>query len=105
MDFTNPNIVDANGWIEGMETAPKEQSILVVIPCTTEDGEPDYIHSIAWWVEPEEKMSGTRDGYWDGEWRYTSRFEGEEVIALGDLEPTHWKPLDLPVAYQQKEAA
>ena len=77
--MTSPDQVfpDANGWIEGLDSAPKDETILVCVAETNDDGSIDYNHSTAWWHED------------DGEW-------------LHDFmrEPTHWKPLDLPVAYE-----
>jgi len=83
---------DANGWVEGLDDADEDEIILVLVPAVTEDGEPDYIHSLAWWVEGGVGSAGR----WDGEWRYI------DMPGAGDLEPSHWKPraLDLPVAYE-----
>ena len=88
---------DANGWIAGMESAPKDEMILVCVPSSTEDGETDYIHSLAWWVEEADVES--ERSRWDGEWRYI------DMPGAGDLDPTHWKPLNLPVEYAVSEAA
>ena len=82
---------DKNSWIEGMDHADKDDLILVCVPCATEDGLDDYQHAIAWW-NPD-------DNRWDGEWRYV------DMPGAGDLEPTHWKPLDLPITYEAKEKA
>ncbi|HXF89564.1 MAG TPA: hypothetical protein VNK48_14505 [Xanthobacteraceae bacterium] len=87
---------DRRGWIKGLESAPKDRDILVVVPYADEDGKPGYIHALAWWVAPD---PGEDNGYWDGDWAYM------EIPGIGDCEPTHWKPLDLPAEYEDAEAA
>jgi len=82
---------DKNGWIAGIESAPKDDGIFVFIPFVDEDGEQVYDHSMAWYLAEE--------GRWDGEWRYT------DIAALATAEPTHWKPLDTPEDYAAKVAA
>ena len=82
------NAPDTNGWIKGLEDAPKDEMILACVPSTDDDGEPDYIHGLAWWDEETNR--------WDGDFHYLD-LPGAEA-----LEPSHWKPLNLPVEFEEE---
>jgi hypothetical protein len=84
---------DKNGWSEGMEDAPRDQRILVLIP---DDANEDFDHEIACWDE--------ETGRWEGEWRNLIN-EDATPHALTQVEPTHWKLLDLPEVFSAAEAA
>jgi hypothetical protein len=70
---------DANGWIKGIESAPKDEQILVCIP--TEEG---VEICTALWDEDAEM------------WSYDS---WEQAT------PTHWTHIVAPVEYETAEAA
>ena len=86
---------DANGWIKGMGSAPKDEPIQVVIPY---DGD-CFEHAIAYWLESEDVSPEDGGGYWDGEWRHL-----DTDSDLPTTDPTHWKLLDLPGEYEMAEA-
>ena len=80
---------DDNGWYTGMDDAPQDEKISVIIP-DLETGEPEQEY--AYWDHANDR--------WEGEWRHVVLEDGETPHPIAAAEPTHWKPLDWPVEFE-----